>query len=109
MIILNITFATEASLQEELCSFIKDTFIPAAVNDGFHSLILSRVQPHDAAADDGTVSLALQMRAPSEVEFEEFSSVTAPALLDLMGRRWGARVLFFFTRLDVLHDTNREQ
>ncbi len=91
----------------ELTDFIRDTLIPAAENDGFHSFILSRIQPHDPQADPGTVSLALQMRAPSEKIFAEFSDNTAPAVLEMLMRKWGNRVVCFGTRLDVIHDSKR--
>ena len=108
MIILNITFASETALVDELTAFIKDILIPAAENDGLHSFILSRVKPHGADEDEGTVSLALQMRSPGEKQLSEFYEITAQALLEYITKRWGSRVLFFITRLDVLHDSNRK-
>ena len=107
MIIFNITFGAEAALVPELTDFIRETVIPAAENDGFHSFILSKIKPHDPEADANTVSLALQMRAPSEKVFDEFNNNSIPAVLEMLFRKWGNRVLCFGTRLDVIHDSNR--
>lgn len=107
MIIFNITFGAEAPLVPELTDFIRDTVIPAAENDGFHSFILSRVKSHDPAGDGNTVSLALQMRAPSEKVYQEYLENTMPTVLEMQFSRWGDRILCFGTRLDVIHDSNR--
>lgn len=108
MIILNITFATDPALAPGLVDFLKETVIPAAINDGMHSIILSRINAHDPEDKDQAKSFALQMRASSENEFEEFTQNTAPALFGLIAQKWGTGVVSFGTRLDVLHDTNRD-
>ena len=109
MILLNITFGADKSLVSELKSFILDTLIPAAENDGFHSFIFSKITPHEEGGDEDSLSYAVQMRAPGEKEYKEFTTHTAPAVFEIMARRWGKRVMYFATRLDILHDSNRDR
>ena len=98
------TLQVDYSISSDFFDFISVEYIKVACSGcGFVQPLLTKVM---AAQDAGTVepstSYALQMRAPSRRILDDFMTGTGPELLRLISDRWGMRVLFFSSVLEIM-------
>lgn len=103
MILLNTTFAVDPALESAVTAFLKETYIPAALEAGMRAPLLTRMRMEPSMEAGQAVCLALQLRAPSlEVE-SNFVENVRPALYGKMSELWGMGVAMFDSALEVLH------
>ena len=70
MILYNITWVTEAAVEETLIDYLRSTFIPSVIVDGsMHSPVLHRIEK--GAQEEG-VSLALHFFADQSTDIDEY-------------------------------------
>ncbi len=100
MYILNTTFSVHKSIRSEFNLWIRKVYIPAATATGILSNPqLARVIGTD---DPDSSSYAMQFKAQSLREAVRWHDETAVLLRDDMHARFGERVLFFTTYLEVI-------
>lgn len=106
MILVNTTFSIESSAAASFTDFITETYIPTAEKAGMYGLLLCEVRERENG--DGTHrTFALQMRAPSQLALDRFSSGPLTKMYRFIGRKWGQRIALFETVLDVIHDAEQ--
>lgn len=105
MILYNTTFAVDKVAEDTLIGFIKSVYIPAALEAGMLSPILSKVRPMDDEdlKAEAAISLALQILAPSHRVFESFSEIVVPGIFSKMPATLACSLQVFCTELDVLY------
>lgn len=100
MHILNTTFHADKTVRSEFLSWLRGVYIQAATSTGlFTNPVLTRVLGND---DPQGTSYALQLTAQSLREAARWHDETAALLRDDMKARFGEKVLFFTTYLEVL-------
>lgn len=103
MYIINTTFQVDNDVQKEFLHDIGEEFLSFVQgNSSLHSAILSRVSLHPSQGTPGTEAFALQMRAPSAEARDEYMEQLLPNLLADFGRRFGQKVMYFTTVLDIV-------
>ena len=107
MKLINITFAISPADSEEFTAYIKSDFIPALKAAGYYSPLLCCVDQQSAASDDGTLSFALQMRAPSADVHASFMAEEAVAHFRRMAEKWNPDFALFMTELNVIYDPDK--
>ncbi len=100
MILLNTTFISHNTHSTEVAEWLRDVYMPAAQSTGLFTmplltLVLTNVDP------DAT-SYALQMRCENLNDATRWHDVDATALRNEIKSRWGQRVLFFTTYMEIL-------
>ncbi len=100
MVILNTTFHVHKSVRSEFLVWVRNVYIRAAIATGFLSdPLLTRVI---GGEDPEGTSFALQLKSHSLREAARWHDETAVLLRDDMTSRFGERVLYFTTYLEVL-------
>lgn len=106
MIIINTTFHVHHSVEADFLQWLRSEYVVSATGDGgLVRPVLSRVM---AETDPGSTGYALQMQAESMEEASGWYDGKASVLRVRMWDRWGERVLFFTTYLEVVdcgHDS----
>ena len=101
MILLNITFACDPSLETEIRSWIIDTYIPEATASGlFSHPLVSKVFP---LPDSDAVSFAVQMRCTTVGQANGWLAGTGGSLCATLTSGRNDRVLFFPTIMEIIH------
>lgn len=103
MILYNTTFAVDKATESALTDFIKSVYIPAALEAGMKSPVLSKMRPVDDGGEDTAVSMALQVLAPSHSIFEAFTDTVVPRIFAAMPEELACAIQVFCTELDVLY------
>ncbi len=99
MIILNTTFHIAGAEVAEVVAWLRRTYIPAALHGGMTSPLLTRIV---GTVADGCESYALHLHAPGIAEAEKWNSGPGAALRALLAKRYGEKVLTFFTYLEIV-------
>ncbi len=107
MKLINITFAISPKDSDEFEAHIKSDFIPALLKAGYYSPLLSCVEPTADGSDDGTLSYALQMRAPSADVHSHFMAEQAADHFRAMAAKWNPDFALFMTELRVIYDPDK--
>lgn len=107
MKLINITFAVSPKNSEEFEGYIISEFIPALLDAGYYSPLLSCVNQTEANADESTLSYALQMRAPSADVHAHFMAEKAADHFRRMAEKWNPDLALFMTELDVIYDPDK--
>ncbi len=104
MYLFNTTFQVDDAIASDFIDFLRDEYIKVACSGcGFVQPLLTRVMAaQDAGTGEPSTSYALQMRAPSRRILDDFMTGTGPELLRLISDRWGMRVLFFSSVLEIM-------
>ena len=104
MYIFKTTFQVDYANSSDFIDFIRDEYIKVACSGcGFVQPLLTKVMAaQDAGTGEPSTSYALQMRAPSRRILDDFMTGTCPELLRLISDRWGMRVLFFSSVLEIM-------
>lgn len=99
MYIFNTTFAAEPAVEKELIEWLHGELIPSATVEGdyFTAPELMRV-----LSQDENNPLALHMRAQTLDDIRLWYEDHGSRLFDYVQQRWGGRVVFFSTTLEVL-------
>lgn len=101
MLIYNTTFHIEKSVLEKCVSYLKEEYIPAAVEGGFlHSPRLRRVLPAGNGAEGE--SYAVQFEAKSRAAVRYWQTHLGAALHREMAERFGQGVVGFSTLLEEI-------
>lgn len=97
MVLYNITWVTEAAVEETLIDYLRSTFIPSVVSDGsMHSPALHRIEK--GAQEEG-VSLALHFFADQSTDIDVYwCGPGAKHIATLIGK-FGNRVMGFATTM----------
>lgn len=99
MIILNTTFHIASAEIPEVLAWIRKSYIAAALHAGFTSPMLTRIV---GTVADGCESYALHLHAPDIAMAEKWNSGVGASLRDLLAKRYGEKVLTFFTYLEIV-------
>lgn len=104
MYLLNTTFQVDDAIAADFVDFIRGEYIAVACDaDGFVQPLLTRVLGSaDAGAAEPSTTYALQMRAPSRRVLDSFLTGCGAELLRLISDRWGMRVLYFSSILEIV-------
>ena len=104
MYLFNNTIHVYDSIASDFIHFISVENITVACSGcGFVQPLLTKVMAaQDAGTGEPSTSYALQMRAPSRRILDDFMTGTCPELLRLISDRWGMRVLFFSSVLEIM-------
>lgn len=103
MYLINTTFQAEESVAADFISSVTAEFIPAVERDSkLHSSILSRLKLAPEQTTPGTETTALQFRAPSAQARDEYLENILPAFLESTFKRWGQKVLYFTSVLEII-------
>ena len=100
MHIINTTFHVHKSVRSEFFSWLRSVYVKAATATGF--LTEPQLTRVIGGEDPEGTSSALQLKAPSLREAARWHDETAVLLRDDMSARFGERVLFFTTYLEVI-------
>lgn len=100
MIILNTTFVIHAPLECEFLQWVRQVYLPSAYAAGVFgsptvARVLTRIEPD-------TESIAVQLTAADQKEAARWHDETASLLRDDLHARWGDRMMFFTTFMEVL-------
>ncbi|MDY3858636.1 MAG: DUF4286 family protein [Muribaculaceae bacterium] len=100
MIILNTTFFAEEPLTEEISRWLASVYLPAIHESGlFESAECARVlEP----AEPGAVSFACRCVTHDLSAARRWHDDTAALLRDDLSARWGQRVVWFTTYMEVI-------
>lgn len=103
-ILVNTTFAIDASVRDEFISWLKTDFIPAAFAAGASQIVASRVigQMLDGPADDEAEAYACQFQMESREDVGLWLDSVAARLLGERHAMWGDRFLPFVTFMETL-------
>ena len=111
MILFNTTFSVDANVADAFNRFISDVYVPLAEESKLYSILLTEMRApaeKNLLSGQPTRTFALQMRAPSAKELEEFRSDVIPEIYGLIGKQWGPAVAMFESTLDVIYDHKRK-
>lgn len=101
MILLNTTFLVHKSIEKPFISWLNDTYIPTAEKSGiFIEPLLSRVL---IESDPEATSYALQMRAQSHDDANNWHEQDATILKNIIFKLWGEKVLHFTTFMEIIN------
>lgn len=97
MILYNITWVTEAAVEESLIDYLRSTFIPSVIADGsMHSPALHRIEKE--AQEEG-VSLALHFLADQPTDIDVYWCGTGAKHIATLIGMFGNRVMGFATTM----------
>lgn len=103
MYIYNTTFVCEDSRMEEFLMWINAEFIPAIIALGIaREPQLAHVLPVKETSDDEAVSFSLQVKIDDVDLLEKWMKEAFYPSIDLLSKRFGDKVLYFPTILEVL-------
>lgn len=99
-ILLNTTFVLHAPLEKEFLEWVRTVYIPSAQAAGVFgeptvARVLTRIEPD-------TESIAVQLPAEAMTDAQRWHDETAALLRDDLHARWGQRLMFFTTYMEVL-------
>ena len=101
MILLNTTFLVHKSIEQPFIAWLNDTYIPTAEKSGiFTEPLLSRVL---IETDPEATSYALQMRAHSHEDANNWHDQDATILKNSIFKLWGEKVLHFSTFMEFIN------
>ncbi len=100
MTLLNTTFVIHAPLEAEFLQWVRETYLPSAMATGIFGAptvarVLTRIEPE-------TESIAVQLPATDADDAQRWHDETASLLRDDLQARWGDRMMFFTTYMEVL-------
>jgi len=100
MVILNTTFVTHESVRNDFLRWLREVYLVSARSSGFFgsptvARVLTRLEPD-------TESIAVQLPANSLDDARRWHDETAAILRDDMHARWGERLMFFSTYMELL-------
>ena len=100
MTLLNTTFVIHAPLEPDFLKWVRQTYLHAAKEAGIFGTptiarILTRIEPD-------TESFAVQLTAHSHEDAQRWHDETAATLRDDLHSRWGQRMMFFTTYMEVM-------
>ena len=100
MIILNTTFIIHAPLEGEFIKWVREVYLPSAQASGIFGTptlarVLTRIEPD-------TESIAVQLPADNQNDASRWHDETAALLRDDLHARWGERMMFFTTFMEVI-------
>lgn len=100
MILLNTTFIIHDSISSEFLHWVKAVYLPAAAESRLFGTptvarVLTRVEPD-------TESIAVQLPATELADAQRWHDETAALLRDDLHARWGERLMFFTTYMEIV-------
>lgn len=100
MTLLNTTFVIHAPLEGDFLKWVREVYLPAAAEAQVFdtptvSRVLTRIEPD-------TESIAVQLPAMDAAEAQRWHNETASRLHNDLHARWGDRLMFFTTYMEVL-------
>lgn len=101
---VNTTFAIDASIREAFLDWLRQCFIPSACDAGARHVIASRVigQRLDGPMDDEADAYACQFQMESSDAVAVWVDTVASKVLGERHARWGDRFLPFVTFMETL-------
>lgn len=100
MILLNTTFVLHTPLEAEFLDWVKNVYLVSAASAGVFGTpvvarVLTRIEPD-------TESIAVQLPADDMNAAQRWHDETAAILRDDVHSRWGERMMFFTTYMEVI-------
>lgn len=99
MIVHNITFCVDKSIVNEFLLWVREVYVPRAMDAGFRHRMLCRVM---GSPDPGLESYALHLEADGLALIKSWTRGASVQLAAEAAAMWGERVLLFATNLQVL-------
>lgn len=105
MYLYNTTFAVDTALEKDVENWIKQQFIPSAIDGGYfladnrHSPDVLRV----LGGEPGVTSLAVHLFCESIDDIKDWYADHGSRLFSEIMERWDGRVVFFSTTLESLY------
>jgi hypothetical protein len=101
MILYNVTCSMDASLEEEWLQWMLDIHIPEVMQSGcFVDFKVMKLLTH--VHDDSGVNFAIQYRAKTMDNYENYRDQFAPAMQKKTMDKYGDRVMAFRTLLEEI-------
>ena len=97
MILFNTTFVYDKNLRDQLCEWVRETWIPEALRSGMEMPLCA----HVPVAQDEALSMAEQGRFDVNADAEAWHGSRGAELLDALYGKFGERVLAFSTLMEV--------
>ncbi len=102
MIVYNTTFHMNDADVDEFLDWLRHYYVPSALSGGIvTNPQLHRIMGH-RGLDDGGVSYALQVQAPSLGDLQRWHLATGKQLMQGMMSRFGTRVVAFATMMEKI-------
>lgn len=100
MIIFNTTFHVEDDIHDACILYLKDVYIPYAMNSGFlHTPFFARIHPQH---EESGSSYSLQFKVKNLDTLEHWMSTEGNALQQDLYTRFGEKALGFITLLEEI-------
>ena len=100
MALLNTTFHVHKSVDALFIKWVKEIYLPVAMQSGkFSNPLFTRIMMQ---VDPDATSYAVQLQARSQSEAEAWHDDTAAKLKDALAREVGERVLHFTTYMEII-------
>lgn len=97
MTTINTTFHVEPSVDCEFRDWIKNHYIPYAIEStGLHSPLFMRIM----TPMEGGTGYAVQLQAADNDKVASWLDITQPVKLKEMATKWGEKVMFFTTLME---------
>jgi precorrin-2 methylase len=100
MILLNTTFVLHTSIEAPFLQWVRNVYLPAAEQSGVFGVatvarVLTQIEPD-------TESIAVQLPCAEMEAAQHWHDDTADLLRDDLHARWGDRLMFFSTYMEVI-------
>ena len=105
MYLYNTTFAVDTSLEEDVIRWIKNEFIPSAVEDEYFLSDSGRAPAalRVVGGEPGVSSIAVHLYCESIVDIKDWYADRGARLFNDVIERWDGKVVFFSTTLEILY------
>jgi len=100
MIIINTTFYVHESIAGQFVQWIKDEYIPSALEAGLKEPVVARLMMEP---QEGMSGYAVQFASDEIAGAQLWHDDKAAALRGVLSGRYGDRILFFTTYMERLH------
>ena len=103
MYLYNTTFAIDTAIEAEVIMWLKDRFIPEALEDGY---FINEAPSGDIfrvlGGEPGVTSIAVHLYCDSIENIKDWYADRGSGLFSYILERWNQRVMFFSTTLECL-------
>lgn len=99
MILLNTTFHVHRSIDNLFVEWVKQIYIPTAQSAGLSNVLFSRILTN---TDPEGTSYAVQLHATDKDKATFWHDTDAARLKEELATRWGERVLYFTTYMEII-------
>lgn len=97
---LNTTFVVPSAVKAEFLEWVDRVYLPSAMDSGaFGGYQVMLIQ---TVVEEGFENIAVQLLGRTQADAERYLEEMGRVLADDVAARWGGRVVFFTTMMDIL-------